>query len=59
MSYGRDLWNIAVGYRKRKMDGSPLGESLGVESGTKGGSSGEISGGYFEGAELVESGTEV
>ena len=42
ISDGRDLWNIEFGSWKRKIDRSPLGDSLGAYSGSEGGSSGEI-----------------
>ena len=43
MLYGRDFWNIVVGCWTRKMDISPMRESIGKESGAEGGSFGEIS----------------
>ena len=59
MSYGRHLWNIAVGSLKRKMVVSPLGESLAKESGAKGGTFGEISRGEIEVVELGKFSIEV
>ena len=55
----KGLQKILVGSWTIKMDGSPLGQSLGTEHGDKGGSSGDIYGGELEGLELGESVTEV
>ena len=48
MLYGRDFWNIVVGCWTRKMDISPMRESIGKESGAEGGSFGEMSGEELE-----------
>ena len=58
MSDGRYLQNIMVWSWTRKIDGSPLGESLVAQSGYKGGSSGDISGGEIEGSKLGNSSTD-